>query len=136
MNSSCIAGCLDAQTPVKLSFVKLCQWVKAEASLLKRVSMNEKRETAGTPSPFKTQSRPVCHGSYASSPRQRYLRSYTFVRKETVVEKTKKWLKETTKKNTESKSRSGSRTGSCSFLEGVFKFLFLCVAEVDVHDEH
>jgi hypothetical protein len=133
MNSSCIAGCLDAQTPVKLSFVKLCQWVKAEASLLKRVSMNEKRETTG-PSPLNFKSHPVYHGSYASNPRQRYLRSYTFCRKETVAEKTKKWLKETTKKNTESKSRSGS-SGSCSFLEGVFiKFLFLCVAEVDVHE--
>ena len=140
MNSNCIAGCLDAEAPVEvISFAKLLQWAEADAEFLKRVSMKEKTQTQTQTqtqtetgrSPFDSQSStPVDHESYASSPspRQRYLRSYTFLRKkETVADKTKKWFKETTTKRR-------SDTGSCSFLEGVFKFLFACVVKVDVHE--
>ncbi|XP_059456438.1 uncharacterized protein LOC132186477 [Corylus avellana] len=134
MNSNCIAGCLDAEAPVKvIRFAKLLQWAEADAEFLKRVSMKEKRETQTGRSPLinSQSSDPVGHESYASSPRQRYLRSYTFRRKkETVADKTKKWLKAV---NTESKRRSDI-SGSCSFLKGVFKFLLVCVIEVDVHE--
>ncbi|GMY11615.1 hypothetical protein FCV25MIE_06854 [Fagus crenata] len=59
---------------------------------------------------------------------KRFLRSYTFSKKkETAAEKTKKWLKE--------KQNNSGCSGSCnSFLDYVFKFLFLCVAEVDVQE--
>ncbi|KAE7999862.1 hypothetical protein FH972_004251 [Carpinus fangiana] len=132
MSTNCIAGCLDAEAPVKvISFAKLLQWAEADAEFLKRVSMKEKTETQTGRSLFDSQSStPVDHESYASSPspRQRYLRSYTFLRKkETVADKTKKWFKETTTKRR-------SDTGSCSFLEGVFRFLFACVVKVDVHE--
>ncbi|KAK4584447.1 hypothetical protein RGQ29_022250 [Quercus rubra] len=111
MNSNWIAaGCLDAQTQIKTSFVKLYQWPESDIEFLKR----------------KNSKSCVCHESYVSR-RQRHLRSYTFSKKETVAEKTKKWLTQNNLKGKmESKHKSG--TASCSFLDCVFKlrFVFMC----------
>ena len=81
MNSSCIAaGCLDAQTPIKISFVKLYQWPESDAEFLKRkVSMINKEKEKGLSSLVNSESY-VYHESYVSR-RQRYLRSYTFSKK-------------------------------------------------------
>ncbi|KAA8531787.1 hypothetical protein F0562_006496 [Nyssa sinensis] len=97
MNSSCIAGCLDAETPVKVNLVKLYQWAQADKEFLRMVSENKlERESSSSNSPIRSPVRRLPtnrHESYACS-RQRYLRSYTFSRKETVSQRTKKWLKE------------------------------------------
>uniref|UniRef100_A0A7N2LYV6 Uncharacterized protein n=1 Tax=Quercus lobata TaxID=97700 RepID=A0A7N2LYV6_QUELO len=135
MNSSCIvAGCLDAQTPIKISFVKLYQWPESDAEFLKRkVSMNKEKEKGSLSSLVNSESC-VYHESYVSR-RQRYLRSYTFSKKETVAEKTKKWLMENNQKvKMESKHNKSGTASSCSFLDCVFKLLFSCVGEVDVHE--
>ena len=135
MNSNCIAaGCLDAQTPIKISFVKLYQWPESDAEFLKRkVSMNKEKEKGSLSSLVNSESC-VYHESYVSR-RQRYLRSYTFSKKETVAEKTKKWLMENNQKvKMESKHNKSGTASSCSFLDCVFKLLFSCVGEVDVHE--
>ncbi|KAL4645411.1 hypothetical protein ACB092_02G233400 [Castanea dentata] len=112
MNSNCIAtSCLDAQTQIKTSFMELYQWPESDAEFLKR----------------KNSESCVYHESYVSR-RQRYLRSYTFSKKETVAEKTKKWLMENNQKvKVESKHKSGTAS-SCSFLDCVFKLrsVFMC----------
>ncbi|KAB1202414.1 hypothetical protein CJ030_MR5G002852 [Morella rubra] len=126
MSSICAAGCLDAQAPVRVSFVNLDKWRYADAEFLRNLCMNQKRET-GPPS-FNSE---ICLYRMILASRQRYLRSYTFSM--TVPDKTKRWLREKQKAvKAESKHRSSS--ASRSFLEAVFKFLFSCVAEVDVHD--
>jgi hypothetical protein len=128
MSSICIAGgCLDAHAPVNNSFVKLYQWPESDAEFLRKVSMEKKREKGLLSSLIDNDSEKYSyHESYVS--RQRFLRSYTFSKKkETAAEKTKKWLKE--------KQNNSGSSGSCnSFLHYVFKFLFLCVAEVDVQE--
>ena len=109
MNSNCIAaGCLDAQTQIKTSFVKLYQWPESDTEFLKRkVSMINKEKEKGLSSLVNSKSC-VCHESYVSR-RQRHLRSYTFSKKETVAEKTKKWLTENNLKGKmESKHKSGT----------------------------
>ncbi|KAF8410626.1 hypothetical protein HHK36_003158 [Tetracentron sinense] len=105
MNSSCVAGCLDAETPVKISFKKLYQWPEADAEFLRLMSMNEDESSS-----YSSFIRPSYHESYAS--RQRYLRSYTFCKKETIEERSKKWFNEKQKMMKKSKDRSGG--GSCS----------------------
>ncbi|CAK9158734.1 unnamed protein product [Ilex paraguariensis] len=129
MSSSCIAGCLDAQAPVELSLVKLHQWAQADREFLRMVTMNRDTQSSSSSSPIL--SSPSRGKSYAC--RQRYLRSYTFSKKESPAQRTKKWLTEKKKQKKEN-SNGGSGTGSCSFLDVVFKLLFVCVAKVDVHE--
>ncbi|XP_010254983.1 PREDICTED: uncharacterized protein LOC104595788 [Nelumbo nucifera] len=122
MNSSCAAGCLDdAQPPIKISFMKLYQWPQADAEFLKLISMNEQNSSSG---------RRSVHDSFIS--RQRYLRSYTFCKNETVADKTKKWVKAKEKMKRKAKDRRSAGTSSCSVFEVVFKLLFSCVVKVDV----
>lgn len=116
MNPSCLAGCLDVETPVKVSFMKLYQWPEADAEFLRMLSSTKS----------------MCHDNYVS--RQRYLRSYTFSRKESFPDRTKKWFKEKQKMK-KNKPTDMSVNGSCSFLNAVFNFMFRCVAKVDVHEE-
>lgn len=149
MSSSCVGGCLDAQDPVKVSFVRLYKWPEADAEFLRNSSMEDEKTSSETTgrrrrSAFNTEAY-VYHESFAS--RQRYLRSYTFSKKETFMEKTKRWyLKEkqkvvlVIKSSTKSKNYKlshGSINGSCnSFLGGVFNVLLSCVATLDVRDDH
>ncbi|XP_041001269.1 uncharacterized protein LOC121247004 [Juglans microcarpa x Juglans regia] len=146
ISSSCVGGCLDAQDPVKVSFVRLYKWPEADAEFLRNLSMKYEKTSSETTglrrhSPFNTSGAYVYHESFAS--RQRYLRSYTFSKKETLTEKTKRWLKEKQKavlvKSTKCKNKlsHGSINGSCnSFLGGVFNVLLFCVATLDVGDDH
>lgn len=136
MNSSCVGGCLD-QDPVKVSFVRLYKWPEADAEFLRNLCMkpDEKTSSESTTgrhrrSSFNSEAC-VYHESFAS--RQRYLRSYTFSKKETFTEKTKRWLKEKQIKavllveSTKSKNKlsAGSINGTCnSLLGGVFNVFF------------
>ena len=75
MNSGgCIAaGCIDAQSPVKLSPAKLQQWAEADREFLRAICMN--KGYLGSPScssPMATPKNNIDVG------RQRYLRSYKF----------------------------------------------------------
>ena len=117
MNASCIAGCLDVETPVKVSFMKLYQWPEADIEFLRMLSSTKS----------------MSHHNYVS--RQRYLRSYTFTRKESFPDRTKKWLKEKQKVKKKNKPTDMSASVSCFFLNAVFNFMFRCVAKVDVHEE-
>lgn len=136
MKSSCIECCLDVQTPVKVSFTKLHEWAQADKEFLRKLTIDDTNTSSSSSSSVIVRSS-NCQQSYAY--RQRYLRSYTFSRKESAAQRTKKWLKDHKHKfkdNNNSKQEdrfiSTSTSGSCSFIHVVFKFLFLCVAKVDV----
>ncbi|KAK3416095.1 hypothetical protein EUGRSUZ_H01927 [Eucalyptus grandis] len=142
MNTNCI-DCIDVQNPAKISqaLSKRRRWAESDAVYLKMISESSRDGAVGGGGGCA----PVDEG-YAR--RQRFLRSYKFSQEEeTVAQKTKKWFKakrggvtarSTPKKegknDSEDKKRKGNGDGSCSFLEAVFNFLFLCVAKVDVDD--
>ncbi|KAL4180459.1 hypothetical protein AMTRI_Chr13g92170 [Amborella trichopoda] len=112
MNSSCVSGCLEAQAPIKVSFVKLYQWPQADAEFVKLIAQNKasfagKRRENGS------------HESFAC--RQKYLRSYTFSKKESLRERTKKWFLERKEMMREIR-----------VFEVIFDCLFSCIARVDV----
>lgn len=118
MNPSCLAGCLDVETPVKVSFMKLYQWPEADVEFLRMLSSTKSMR----------------HDNYVS--RQKYLRSYTFSRKESFPERTRKyWMKEKQKIKKNKPTDMSSSIVSCSFLKAIFNFMFRCIAKVDVHEE-
>ncbi|XP_030529643.1 uncharacterized protein LOC115740305 [Rhodamnia argentea] len=144
MNTNCI-DCIDVQNPLKISkaLVKHRQWAESDARFLRMISASARDgAVGGGRDPFVDGY--VC--------RQRFLRSYKFSQKEeTVAQRTKKWLrgakqsaaaqstskeegKNENKGKKKNKKKKSIGDGSCSFLEAVFNFLFLCVAKVDVDD--
>ncbi|CDP02421.1 unnamed protein product [Coffea canephora] len=131
MNSGgCIAaGCIDAQSPVKLSPAKLQQWAEADREFLRAICMNK-----GSPSCSSPMAAP---NNNINVGRQRYLRSYKFSKKETFAQRTKKlWLKvkHDSKVDSDHHHQEGSAAGrpACSGLIYIFRFYFVCMAEVDV----
>ncbi|KAI6695335.1 hypothetical protein NL676_023045 [Syzygium grande] len=145
MNTNCI-DCIDVQNPVKMSkaLAKHRRWAESDARFLRMITAGSRDDAAVGDDPG------VDVDGYAC--RQRFLRSYKFSQKEeTVAQRTKKWLrakqggaaerpasKEEGRNESEGRKRRRKRKsngdGSCSFLEAVFNFLFLCVAKVDVDD--
>ncbi|MQL93697.1 hypothetical protein Taro_026343 [Colocasia esculenta] len=81
--------CMDAQEPVRATYVNPYGWPESDAEFVRSVSSGEHRRR-----------RPHRHGQYHPHPgvvdsyscRQIYLRSYTFSRKETVHERTRRYL--------------------------------------------
>ncbi|KAL3525761.1 hypothetical protein ACH5RR_014133 [Cinchona calisaya] len=128
MNSGCIAGgCIDAQSPVKLSTVKLHQWAEADREFLRMLCM--KKEYLDSPSYSPSIASPNKNINFG---RQRYLRSYKFSKKQTVAQKTKNWLK-VKMHDDHSKVISDDQEGSVgrpctSLLDFVFRFFFVCMA--------
>ncbi|GFY86552.1 hypothetical protein Acr_05g0001910 [Actinidia rufa] len=132
VNTSCIEGCLDVQSPAEKIQVRMRQWAESDKQFLRKLSMTEEERerfsAASTFSPMPrrarvTLPRTVCDESYFC--RQRYLRSYPFTKNQTVAERAKHWLKET--KNLKSKTRDHLKKASCCFVDSVFKSLFVCV---------
>ncbi|CAK9147205.1 unnamed protein product [Ilex paraguariensis] len=77
MSSVCISNCVkDTRVPVRATYVNLYKWPESDAEFVKTVGASD-----GHPRVVDS-----------ISCRQMYLRSYTFSRKETVPEKTKKCL--------------------------------------------
>ncbi|XAR73918.1 hypothetical protein NMG60_11008043 [Bertholletia excelsa] len=129
MNSSCIAGCLDVEAPVEKRFMRMYLWAQADKEFLRMLSMyKDGGESVSSSCPTPTPS--PARAPTSCDHRQRYLRSYTFSRKQTTAERTKKWLNQ---KKINSKVHNPARR-SCSLVDVVFKFLFVCVAKVDVHE--
>ncbi|GLJ23022.1 hypothetical protein SUGI_0434490 [Cryptomeria japonica] len=142
MNSSCVAGCLDAQVPVRLNFRSLYKWPDSDAEFVRVLSMDR-----GASCPNKITKVTTIHESYAC--RQKFLRSYTFSKKETFPQKTKNGLKKAKavlikmKKNFAFK-RILSLLGnlepkffkvSCAVLAALFTCLLACTTSVDVKDQ-
>ncbi|GMP31643.1 hypothetical protein CsSME_00005777 [Camellia sinensis var. sinensis] len=161
INKSCIEGCiLDVQSPLPLEkrHMKLYQWAQADKEFLRLLTKNKQEEGSSSSSSAPSPSPSFSSSSSSSSPpplgyarpptnlhesyawRQRYLRSYTFsTKKQTTAAKTKKWLSAKKKNylikpNNDPKVKKVSENGSCSFIDALFKFVFLCVAKVDVHE--
>lgn len=140
MTSVCISNCVndarDPRVPVRATYVNLYKWPESDREFIKSV----RRVGQGL------------HGHPrvvdSISCRQMYLRSYTFSRKESVPEKTKKCfgrVKEKVacqgKKKKEQKGRKRKclvlrkmKEISCSALFRIFHRLLSCSASVDVVD--
>jgi len=74
-------GCVDAPVPVRATYVNLYKWPESDAEFVRSVIIGEKNQMKWGP-------RPRVVDSYSC--RQMYLRSYTFSKKESVPEKTRK----------------------------------------------
>lgn len=97
MSSSSALGCIDARGPVRATYMNLYKWPESDAEFVKSVS----RGRTGGGDCHKLWGVPPrrCHHQYQQprvvdsySCRQMYLRSYTFSRKESVPERTRKCL--------------------------------------------
>lgn len=141
MNSSCVAGCLNdavSQVPLRLSFMSMYQWPDSDAEFVRMLSTREedcpKRKL-------------ITYDAYAC--RQMFLRSYTFSRKETVPQKTKKVVKRakavmlkmkrilTLKRimHLLRKLKAKLFKAACDFFAAIFSCLLACTTSVDVKDQ-
>ncbi|KAG1341797.1 Sulfate transporter 1.2 [Cocos nucifera] len=110
------SGCLEAQAPTKAGFVRLSKRAESDAEFLKLMA---EKENSGS------STRRIWRESYTS--RQRYLRSYTFSKKKTVAERTKK------KKRKERRKRTRSvGDASCVGSGTIVDCLLFCVVRIDV----
>jgi flagellar basal body-associated protein FliL len=101
MASACksAAGCIEAREPVRATYVNLYKWPESDAEFVRSLTMKNTRakdayhqcdiDYAGNEKRNQGQS-PVMVDSYSC--RQIYLRSYTFSKKESMPEKTVKYL--------------------------------------------
>ncbi|XP_057543448.1 uncharacterized protein LOC130821674 [Amaranthus tricolor] len=143
MSSICISNCIEdtrVPTRVRATYVNLYKWPESDAEFVRSVSFRG----PGHPRPKVVES---------VSCRQIYLKSYTFTRKESVNEKTKKCIgrvKERVVNGSSSKKRSSNESKnelnkekksiknvkevSCSTLKSIFRKLLFCSASVDVVD--
>ncbi|GLJ06719.1 hypothetical protein SUGI_0046140 [Cryptomeria japonica] len=137
-NSSCVAGCLDAQAPTRATFESIHRWPHSEAEFVRvmrsKDDLNPKRRA-----------------EYVDgySCRQMYLRSYTFSRKETVPQKTKKCFgkvkdRMSTMVNTSKKDKRASLLRKirdkiveryCAAMAAIFHRLLSCTTSVEVSDQ-
>ncbi|KAL9239257.1 hypothetical protein vseg_013597 [Gypsophila vaccaria] len=126
MNSVCVSSCVeDARVPtrVRATYTNLYKWPESDAEFVRSVSF----KGPGHPRPRVVES---------ISCRQLYLRSYTFTRKESVNEKTKKCfgrVKERVVKRRKTKTKEVKEV-SCAAIKAFFRKLLLCSASVDVMD--
>ncbi|XP_074267634.1 uncharacterized protein LOC141591100 [Silene latifolia] len=138
MSSVCISSCVeDARVPtrVRATYKNLYKWPESDAEFVRSVSFRG----PGHPRPKVVES---------ISCRQVYLRSYTFTRKESVNEKTKKCFDRVKERVVNGRRKrkeewwcegkvekvKNVKEVSCAALKAIFKKLLLCSASVDVMD--
>ncbi|XP_057470705.1 uncharacterized protein LOC130759574 [Actinidia eriantha] len=137
MASVCITTCAnDVRIPVRATYVNLYKWPESDAEFMRTaVSVG---------------GRPRQHPRVVDSIscRQLYLRSYTFSRKETVPERTKKCLARARERVARARRQRKARSHrkrcvvvvrrvkeiSCTALCAFFHRLLSCAATVDVVD--
>ncbi|CAK9166709.1 unnamed protein product [Ilex paraguariensis] len=149
MASVCISNSVnDARAPVRATYVNIYKWPESDAAFVRSVSSNSRLQGGGG-----GRGHPTVVDSISC--RQLYLRSYTFSRKESVPEKTKKCLERIKKTVVASRRRrkphdSGGGGGggggkkcvvsrrakqvSCAALASIFRRLLSCTTKIDVVD--
>ena len=145
MAASCKSNCINdvfASPPIRATYVNLYKWPESDAEFVRSVSSAGLRRCASASFHPRVVDSISC--------RQLYLRSYTFSRKESVPEKTRKCLGRVRERvllyRRERKSRGGSggerrcvvvsraNEVSCATLSAVFRRLLSCTTKVDVVD--
>ncbi|KAK9678213.1 hypothetical protein RND81_11G196600 [Saponaria officinalis] len=145
MNTSCVKNCLiDTEIPIKFNFINIYQWPHSDAEFLKEMAKrNAGKNNTVLISPSLSPS-----SSYRDTfaCRQRYLRSYTFSKKEEgTVKRTGNWFrvrfftkndrKGVNFKKKSSKEKQVKRITWGGFLDIKIGFLLSCLVKVDNHDE-
>lgn len=139
MSSVCISNCVnDTRVPVRARYINHYKRPESDAEFFKTMKMYKSDQ--GRRYPHHLQARVVD----AVSCRQMYLRSYTFSRKESVPEKTRKCLGKVREKvgvsghrpdklTKSSGGRKKRRTKkfSCSSLCNIFRQLLTCTTSID-----
>ncbi|XP_074374769.1 uncharacterized protein LOC141715189 [Apium graveolens] len=137
MSSVCISNCVnDTRVPVRARYINHYTRPESDAEIFKTMKMYKSNQ--GRRYPQHSQARVVD----AVSCRQMYLRSYTFSRKESVPEKTRKCLGKVREKVGVSgrpcklKSSGGgnkrrAKKFSCTFLCDIFRKLLTCTTRID-----
>ncbi|KAK9127184.1 hypothetical protein Syun_015981 [Stephania yunnanensis] len=141
MTSVCMSRCAtDARVPVRATYINLYKWPESDAEFVRSVANGG-----------------GCGARVVDSIscRQIYLRSYTFSRKESVPEKTKKCLervrdrvlrdhynvvddqyyKGSTKKKKKCRVVKKVKEMSCAALVSIFNRLLSCGASIEVVDQ-
>lgn len=146
MASACKSGCVVNDIvarvrPVRATYVNLYKWPESDAEFVRSMSSNGRQD--------RFRQHPAVVDSILC--RQLYLRSYTFSRKESVQEKTKKCLDRVRESVSSTvcrrermttsclgkgkKKRVGfgrAKEVSCAAVSAVFRILLSCTTKVDV----
>ncbi|MQL77040.1 hypothetical protein Taro_009440 [Colocasia esculenta] len=128
VGSGCMGGsCLDVQAPARACTLKLYRWAESDAEFLKLLSTAGKESSGPSPTPPPTS---LCQSQLIFC-RQKFLRSYTFSKKEiSRGERARRWLQRKEKDlKKECKGRSVTVRASCS---NAIRYLFSCMVRVDV----
>ncbi|KAK9280017.1 hypothetical protein L1049_013702 [Liquidambar formosana] len=143
MASTCISSCVnDARVPIRATYVNLYKWPESDAEFVRTVGSASNVRRGGHGHPRVVDS---------ISCRQMYLRSYTFSRKETVPEKTKKCFGRVRERVVHRRNKRTNTHGhgiglrkcvvigkakevSCAALFSIFRRLLSCTTKVDVVD--
>lgn len=149
--STCIN---DARVPVRATYVNLYKWPESDAEFVRSMSANGCRSRSSGAHAHAVANSKVVD---SISCRQKYLRSYTFSRKEeTVHEKitnkcfggVKERVKSSSRRSSKTKSRSSNNNSnkfvvkkkwakvvSCDALLFAFRRVLSCTSKVDVADD-
>ncbi|KAM7502001.1 hypothetical protein LguiB_000905 [Lonicera macranthoides] len=145
MASTCLSNCtdVDPRIPVRATYINLYKWPESDAEFVRSVSCNGRQGQ---------QNGPACHPRVVDSIscRQLYLRSYTFSRKESMPERTKKCFGRVRervvvrrkKRELPASGGSGRRKKCvmirkakevyCAAMASIFRRLLSCTTKVDV----
>lgn len=133
MSSVCITNCVnDTRVPVRATYVNLYKWPESDAEFVKTVKMTKGDQ--GRRDPRQPQPRVVD----SVSCRQMYLRSYTFSRKESVPEMTKKCFAKVKDKvavrgrRSEKVTKGGGEEKKGRPMCTIFRRLLSCTTSIDV----
>lgn len=150
MASICISNCIeDCRVPVRATYINVYKWPESDAEFIKSIKSNMQCASPGAPAHPRVVDSISC--------RQLYLRSYSFSRKESVPEKTKKCLGKVRRRvaygNKKVKAKSSTidqvkrrrglggalvfmraKQGSLNAMLSFFRGLLYCTAKVDVVD--
>lgn len=134
MSSVCISNCVnDTRVPVRATYVNLYKWPESDAEFVKMVKMTKGDQGRRLP-----HDQPQPRVVDSVSCRQMYLRSYTFSRKESVPEMTKKCFAKVRDRvaargrRSEKVTKCGSGGKKTHTIGTVFRRLLSCTTSIDV----
>ncbi|CAN6442413.1 unnamed protein product [Victoria cruziana] len=122
---------METGEPLRPTYVNLYRWPESDVEF---VRMLAEKGTGGSDSIGSSGRRREYQRVVDSySCRQMYLRSYTFSRKETVPEKTRKFVGKVKKKACGSRKRGGRSSGSvsCDSIVSFFLRILSCTTKLD-----
>ncbi|XP_031489110.1 uncharacterized protein LOC116256771 [Nymphaea colorata] len=125
---------METRAPLRPTYLNVYRWPESDVEFVKTVAEKGTGSNGSICSSGRRREYQRVVDSYSC--RQMYLRSYTFSRKETVPEKTRKFVGKLKMKAFRSRRSGGGSSGSlsCDSLVSVFLRVLSCTTKLDVVD--